>query len=303
MLSVEALHHAYAPGEIAIADLSFTVGAGEIVAIVGPSGCGKTTLLKALAGLVAPTGGDIRFQGKPVRGVPPGLAMVFQEYGRSLFAWTTVRANVELPLRYQPLNAIERAGRVSHSLEAVGLAGFEHRYPWQLSGGMQQRVAIARALAYQPKLLLMDEPFASVDAQTRADLEDLTAVVRDRFDITIVLVTHESAQKPTSAFTEGDRHVNRSGNSISGPISFSRVNTISKYPLEFAAQREASTNTTAVHFRSSVRGCISEKWNSLNAKAGLHSCWPAACVTPTSPIMPARNPTCMIDTLLVLLPV
>jgi NitT/TauT family transport system ATP-binding protein len=191
VLSVEALHHAYAPGEIAIADLSFTVGAGEIVAIVGPSGCGKTTLLKALAGLVAPTGGDIRFQGKPVRGVPPGLAMVFQEYGRSLFAWTTVRANVELPLRYQPLNAIERAGRVSHSLEAVGLAGFEHRYPWQLSGGMQQRVAIARALAYQPKLLLMDEPFASVDAQTRADLEDLTAVVRDRFDITIVLVTHD----------------------------------------------------------------------------------------------------------------
>jgi NitT/TauT family transport system ATP-binding protein len=154
VLSVEALHHAYTPGEIAIADLSFTVGAGAIVAIVGPSGCGKTTLLKALAGLVAPTGGDIRFQGKPVRGVPPGLAMVFQEYGRSLFAWTTVRANVELPLRYQPLNAIERAGRVSHSLEAVGLAGFEHRYPWQLSGGMQQRVAIARALAYQPKLLL-----------------------------------------------------------------------------------------------------------------------------------------------------
>ena len=162
MLSVEALHHAYAPGGIAIADLSFTVGASEIVAIVGPSGCGKTTLLKALPGLVAPTGGDIRFQGKPVRGVPPGLAMVFQEYGRSLFAWTTVRANVELPLRYQPLNAIERAGRVSHSLEAVGLAGFEHRYPWQLSGGMQQRVAIARALAYRPKLLLMDEPFASV---------------------------------------------------------------------------------------------------------------------------------------------
>jgi NitT/TauT family transport system ATP-binding protein len=191
MLSVAALHHAYAPGQIAIDEVSFNVSAGEIVSIVGPSGCGKTTLLKALAGLVAPTGGEIGFQGKPVRGVPPGLAMVFQEYSRSLFGWTTVRVNVELPLLYQTTDAAERSARVSESLEAVGLAGFEDRYPWQLSGGMQQRVAIARALAYQPKLLLMDEPFASVDAQTRADLEDLAAAVRDRFDITIVLVTHD----------------------------------------------------------------------------------------------------------------
>jgi NitT/TauT family transport system ATP-binding protein len=191
VLSVEALHHAYAPGQIAIADLSFDVSAGEIVSIVGPSGCGKTTLLKALAGLLEPTGGVIRFQGKPVRGVPPGLAMVFQEYSRSLFPWATVRANIELPLRYQPIDASERSRRVFESLKAVGLSGLGHRYPWQLSGGMQQRVAIARALAYQPKLLLMDEPFASVDAQTRADLEDLAAIVRDRFDITIVLVTHD----------------------------------------------------------------------------------------------------------------
>jgi NitT/TauT family transport system ATP-binding protein len=191
VLSVEALHHAYAPGQIAIADLSFKVGAGEIVAIVGPSGCGKTTLLKVLAGLLAPTRGDIRFQGKAVRGVPPGLAMVFQEYSRSLFPWTTVRANVELPLKYQPIDASERTRRVSESLEAVGLSGFEARFPWQLSGGMQQRVALARALAYQPKLLLMDEPFASVDAQTRMDLEDLAAAVRDRFEITMVLVTHD----------------------------------------------------------------------------------------------------------------
>lgn len=191
VLSVEALHHAYAPGEIAIADLSFKVSAGEIVAIVGPSGCGKTTLLKLLAGLLAPTRGDIRFQGKAVRGVPPGLAMVFQEYSRSLFPWATVRANVELPLKYQPIDASERIRRVSECLEAVGLSGFEARFPWQLSGGMQQRVAIARALAYQPKLLLMDEPFASVDAQTRIDLEDLAAEVRDRFEITIVLVTHD----------------------------------------------------------------------------------------------------------------
>jgi NitT/TauT family transport system ATP-binding protein len=191
VLVVQGLHHAYAPTQVAIGDLTFDVSAGEIVSIVGPSGCGKTTLLKALAGLLAPTGGIIRFQGQAVRGVPEGLAMVFQEYSRSLLPWTTVYANIELPLRYQPVDSIERTHRVSESLQAVGLSGFGDRYPWQLSGGMQQRVAIARALAYHPKLLLMDEPFASVDAQTRADLEDLAAAVRDQFDITIVLVTHD----------------------------------------------------------------------------------------------------------------
>jgi NitT/TauT family transport system ATP-binding protein len=191
VLTVENLHHAYTQEQVVTASVSFDVKAGEIVSIVGPSGCGKTTLLKALAGLLKPTGGTIRFQGKVVQGVPDGLAMVFQEYGRSLLPWATVNGNIELPLRYQPISPDECRRRVSESLQAVDLSGFGERYPWQLSGGMQQRVAIARALAYHPKLLLMDEPFASVDAQTRADLEDLAAAVRDRFDITIVLVTHD----------------------------------------------------------------------------------------------------------------
>ena len=179
------------PEQLVAANISFDVKAGEIVSIVGPSGCGKTTLLKALAGLIRPTGGTIRFQGKVVQGVPDRLAIVFQEYGRSLLPWTTVNGNIELPLRYQSIPSDERRRRVAESLQAVDLSGFGERYPWQLSGGMQQRVAIARALAYQPKLLLMDEPFASVDAQTRADLEDLVAAVRDRFGITMVLVTHD----------------------------------------------------------------------------------------------------------------
>ena len=191
MLTVEGLHHAYTPEQVVTANVSFDVKAGEIVSIVGPSGCGKTTLLKALAGLLRPTGGTIRFQGKIVQGVPDGLAMVFQEYGRSLLPWATVNGNIELPLLYQPITPDECRRRVAESLQAVDLSGFGERYPWQLSGGMQQRVAIARALAYQPKLLLMDEPFASVDAQTRADLEDLVAAVRDQFGITIVLVTHD----------------------------------------------------------------------------------------------------------------
>jgi NitT/TauT family transport system ATP-binding protein len=191
VLTVEGLHHAYAPEQVVTEDVTFEVKAGEIVSIVGPSGCGKTTLLKALAGLLRPSGGTIRFQGKIVDGVPDGLAMVFQEYGRSLLPWATVNANIELPLRYQAIAPDERRQRVSKSLQAVGLSGLGGRYPWQLSGGMQQRVAIARALAYQPKLLLMDEPFASLDAQTRADLEDLVASVRDQFGFTIVLVTHD----------------------------------------------------------------------------------------------------------------
>jgi len=191
MLKVDGLHHAYTPGQVVTQSVTFDVQAGEIVSIVGPSGCGKTTLLKALGGLLIPTAGTVRFQGEVVRGVPEGFAMVFQEYGRSLLPWATVQGNVELPLKYRPITADERQGRVERSLNAVGLSGLNDRYPWQLSGGMQQRVAIARALAYQPKLLLMDEPFASVDAQTRADLEDLVAAVRDQFQITIVIVTHD----------------------------------------------------------------------------------------------------------------
>jgi len=191
VLAVERFHHAYMPEQLVAANISFDVKAGEIVSIVGPSGCGKTTLLKALAGLIRPTGGTIRFQGKVVQGVPDRLAIVFQEYGRSLLPWTTVNGNIELPLRYQSIPPDERRRRVAESLQAVDLSGFGERYPWQLSGGMQQRVAIARALAYQPKLLLMDEPFASLDAQTRADLEDLVATLRDRFGITMVLVTHD----------------------------------------------------------------------------------------------------------------
>lgn len=191
MLAIEQFRHAYTNGHVVIADITFAVRAGQIVSVVGPSGCGKTTLLKALAGLLTPLSGTIKFRGEVVRGVPPGLAMVFQEYGRSLLPWATVSKNVELPLKYQAISAPERRERVANSLAAVGLAGAEDRYPWQLSGGMQQRVAIARALAYQPALLLMDEPFASVDAQTRADLEDLVAAVRDQFEITIVLVTHD----------------------------------------------------------------------------------------------------------------
>ena len=129
--------------------------------------------------------------GKRITNVPEGMAMVFQDYSRSLLPWLTVEKNVAFPLAGSAQSKAERHAIVEESLAAVGLSGFEKRYPWQLSGGMQQRVAIARALAYRPKLLLMDEPFASVDAQTREGLEDLVLQIRRDYDMTILFVTHD----------------------------------------------------------------------------------------------------------------
>ncbi|MFF4587239.1 ABC transporter ATP-binding protein [Streptomyces sp. NPDC001388] len=175
----------------AVRDLTFTVGAGELVCLVGPSGCGKTTLLKCVGGLLAPTSGEVLLEGRGVTGPPPGMAFVFQEYGRSLFPWMRVGANVELPLKQKGLSKPRRRELVADALESVGLADAAGAYPWQLSGGMQQRVAIARALAYEPRVLLMDEPFAAVDAQTRADLEDLVRGLWRERAITILFVTHD----------------------------------------------------------------------------------------------------------------
>lgn len=176
----------------AVRDLTFSLGAGEFVCLVGPSGCGKTTLLKCVAGLLTPSAGEVLLKGRRVTAPPPGMAVVFQEYGRSLFPWMRVRENVELPLRRRTsLGKERRRALVDDALEAVGLAETHRAYPWELSGGMQQRVAIARAVAYQPEVLLMDEPFAAVDAQTRADLEDLVRGLWRERGMTVLFVTHD----------------------------------------------------------------------------------------------------------------
>src|SRR4051812_39871931 len=171
MLTVSGLGKTYGEGDDAneaVRDLSFEVSERELVCIVGPSGAGKTTLLKCLSGLLAPTSGEVLLRDRPVTDPPDEMAFVFQDYSRSLLPWLDVRDNVLLPLRHKRLDRAERDRLVAESIEAVGLTEAQDRFPWQLSGGMQQRVAIARALAYQPEILLMDEPFASVDAQTRA---------------------------------------------------------------------------------------------------------------------------------------
>jgi NitT/TauT family transport system ATP-binding protein len=194
MLEVEHVRKVYAGhgrSVEALRDLTFRVGAGELVCLVGPSGCGKTTLLRCVSGLLAPTAGRVVLEGLPVSGPPANMAVVLQEYGRSLFPWMTVAANVELPLKEKKLPAARRRELVGRALDAVGLADARAAYPWQLSGGMQQRVAIARAVAYEPRVLLMDEPFAAVDAQTRADLEDLVRRIWAEFSMTILFVTHD----------------------------------------------------------------------------------------------------------------
>ncbi len=172
-------------------DVSFRISAKEFVCIVGPSGAGKTTLVRCLAGLSRPTSGTVLLDGEPVVGPPARLALVAQDYSRSLMPWLRVRDNVRLPLRGKGISAAEQNARVARALGAVGLPGAEELYPRQLSGGMQQRVSIARALAYDPEILIMDEPFASVDAQTRAELEDLIMQLQRASQLSVVLITHD----------------------------------------------------------------------------------------------------------------
>ena len=189
MLKVDHLGKSYGEGDDAveaIGDLE-----NEFVCIVGPSGCGKTTLLKCMSGLLTPSHGEVRLHDERIDGPPERMALVFQEYGRSLYPWMSVRQNVAFPLLRKRIARNEASQLVERAVESVDLTGFLDRYPWELSGGMQQRVAIARALAYQPEILLMDEPFASVDAQTRADLEDLILEVRRQYGVTVVFVTHD----------------------------------------------------------------------------------------------------------------
>jgi NitT/TauT family transport system ATP-binding protein len=194
VLEIDHLGKTYGEGPTAthaIQDISFELQEREFVCVVGPSGGGKTTLLKCMSGLLSASRGEVRLNGRRVVDPPPEMALVFQEYSRSLLPWMSVRGNVTLPLRHKKLGKGETARLVEESVEAVGLTRFIDRYPWELSGGMQQRVAIARALAYQPEVLLMDEPFASVDAQTRGDLEDLVLRVREQYGVTILFVTHD----------------------------------------------------------------------------------------------------------------
>ncbi|MBV0902638.1 ABC transporter ATP-binding protein [Haloarcula salina] len=181
----------------ALADVSLSVTEGEFCCVVGPSGCGKTTLLRAIAGLDDPDGGSILVGGDPVTG--PGLdrGMVFQEY--ALFPWRTVRGNIRFGLDRPACDCPDCEARVRELIDLVGLDGFEDAYPKELSGGMKQRVGIARALAPDPEILLMDEPFGSVDARTRGRLHAELLDIWTQTEQTVVFVTHDIDEAVTLA--------------------------------------------------------------------------------------------------------
>jgi len=187
---------------VAFHQLSLAVRRNEIMCVVGPSGCGKTTLLRCIAGLTDISGGTLLVQGKPVAGRPPdGVAMVFQHFG--LLPWKTVYDNAAFGLAMAGTSRERIRAAVGHYLELVGLAGFERHYPYQLSGGMQQRVGLVRALAMNPSILLMDEPFAALDAQTREILQEELLALMERPDErkTMVFITHSIDE----AIVLGDR--------------------------------------------------------------------------------------------------
>ncbi|MDR1157075.1 MAG: ABC transporter ATP-binding protein [Oscillospiraceae bacterium] len=173
---------------VALEDFSLSIGEGELVSIVGPSGCGKSTLLDILAGLAQPQSGEVHIDGKQVGG--PALDRGFIMQGYALLPWRTVAQNVAYGLEVKRVPRRQRAEICRKYIDLVGLGGFEDRYPNELSGGMRQRVAIARSLAYDPEVLLMDEPFAAVDAQTRETLQDELLRIWEKTRKTIVFVTH-----------------------------------------------------------------------------------------------------------------
>jgi NitT/TauT family transport system ATP-binding protein len=195
MISVRGLGKEYEASQgrvVALEAIDFSIEDGEFVAVVGPSGCGKTTLLKILAGLIPATGGDATLRGTVIRGPRRDIGVVFQ--APVLFPWRTVLENVLLPVDVQGLGREKNTQRAMDLLALVGLQSFEHRYPWELSGGMQQRVAITRALIHDPAILLMDEPFGALDAMTRENMNVELQRIWLESHKTVLFITHSISE-------------------------------------------------------------------------------------------------------------
>lgn len=236
ILRVEDISKSYKTrkGEtLALEPTSFSIDEGEFVVIVGPSGCGKSTLLHIIGGLTEPTSGRMFLDGQEFLEPGPERGMVFQAY--TLFPWLSVRENVKFGPRMQKLPLEEQEKRASHFLNEVNLHGFHHHFPKQLSGGMRQRVAIARALASEPRIMLMDEPFGALDAQTRAVMQDLVLGIRCKSNLTALLITHDIDE----AIYLGDRVFVMTAR----PGHFK-----AEIPIPFGRQREESVRDTQEFF-------------------------------------------------------
>ena len=191
LLDVRSITKRFATADgdlVAVDDVSFSVAPGEFVSIIGPSGCGKSTLFNIIGGLTGDYDGTVTVEGSTIKGTHPSIGMVFQE--ESTFPWRTVEENVAFPLEIAGMAKAQRMERAAHFIALVGLQGFERRYPSELSGGMRQRVAIARTLASEPRILLMDEPFAALDEQTRLLLGDKVLQIQQTLKQTTLLITH-----------------------------------------------------------------------------------------------------------------
>jgi NitT/TauT family transport system ATP-binding protein len=222
-----------------LSDVSLNVGSSEVVSIVGPSGCGKTTLLRCVGGLTVLDGGEIRIDGQVVEKPLPSVSMVFQHFG--LFPWKNLWNNIAygLKLRRAPKEEIDR--RVTAAIELVGLRGFEKSYPHQLSGGMQQRAGLARALVMEPKLLLMDEPFSAIDAQTREQLQFELLRIWDRRPTAMMFVTHAIDE----AVLMGDRVVVLAGRPA-------HIRAVRKVDLPRPRDRKIVSSPSFINLRDQV---------------------------------------------------
>ncbi|HEV8663989.1 MAG TPA: ABC transporter ATP-binding protein [Candidatus Methylomirabilis sp.] len=231
---------------VAVEEVTFAVRNREVAVLVGTSGCGKSTLLRMVAGLLRPTAGEITLDGRTVAGPGADRGMVFQAY--TPFHWLTVQKNVEFGLRIKRVPPAERAAVARHFIGLVGLTGFERVYPKELSGGMQQRVAIARALANDPEILLMDEPFGALDAQTRVIMQELLLKVWEESHKTILFVTHDIDE----AIFLGDRvyvMTARPG----------RIKKVLEVPLPRPRSLEVLTSESFMALKREVLGLIREE--------------------------------------------
>lgn len=224
-----------------LSDLSFQAWPGEFICIIGQSGCGKSTLLKLLAGFIPPTSGRILFKGKNITGPGPDRCVVFQE--DALFPWLTVEENIGFGLKGRGLSAAEKQPRVNRLLDLVGLTEFKDYLPREISGGMKQRVALARVLVLSPEVLLMDEPFAALDIQTREQMQNLLLSLWEQLKQTVIFVTHDVRE----AVTLSDRTMvmgRITGKTIINTIALERPRIQnSREFMELAAQLEAMVST------------------------------------------------------------